>query len=67
MKCNYDDNEGRGCTANDGEPCEACAAREREEMAYWLRKWEVATAEERDPEGYKQGLIDCGRGHLVKP
>ena len=65
MNCNYADNEGKGCTANDGEPCESCAAKEIEEMRYWSRLYEVATLEEKDPEAYRRNLIESGRGHLL--
>ena len=63
--CNFDDNEGR-CTVNDGFPCEACMKLQAEKQAYWYSKWKVAPLSERDPEAYRQSMIDAGRGHLVR-
>lgn len=67
QECNYADSEGKGCTANDGEPCLACAAREREEMAYWLGQWRIAPLSETNPKAYAESLRDAGRGHLLRP
>lgn len=70
VACNYDDNEGR-CTADttnddNGDRCVLCEAEYQEEARYWLGKWNAALPSERDPEGYRQSMIDAGRGHLVK-
>lgn len=54
------------CDANDGEPCEDCAAYLKESEAEARREWLTASPEEKDPERYRQGMIDAGRGHLVR-
>jgi len=63
--CNND--LGHPCDANDGEPCSSCAewlAVVGDEMR---REWKAASPQERDPEKYRQDMIDAGRGHLVRP
>lgn len=64
--CNAEDREGRGCTANDGEACDACAKLDRETMSYWRGEWAAASPEERDPRAYARNMRESGRGHLVR-
>jgi hypothetical protein len=59
-RCNLDDNEGV-CTADDGEPCAACAASLERDMAHYYRLWRAASPEERDPERYARELREAGR------
>jgi hypothetical protein len=67
MNCNYDAESGLlSCTADEGEPCEACLERWKAEYDYWYAKWKAAPLSERDPEAYRQSMIDAGRGHLVR-
>ncbi len=49
----------------DGEYCAACARWHELEAVRWKRQWLAATLAERDPAGYRQDMIDAGRGHLV--
>jgi hypothetical protein len=66
MTCeNYvlDEDGERVCQCGDeGRACEACAAAE---YAYWSSLWAVTPADERDPEKYRQDMIEAGRGHLL--
>lgn len=50
-----------------GDEGRACAACESAEAAYWLRQWQITPADERDPERYRQDMIDAGRAHLLPP
>jgi hypothetical protein len=64
MSCEHADIDG--CHAGeDGEPCDAYKAWEEAECAYWKRQYRAAPLAERDPAGYRQDMIDAGRGHLV--
>jgi hypothetical protein len=70
VACNVDDNEGR-CTADtskddNGDRCVRCEAKYQEDAAYWRCQWESALPSERDPDKYRESMIDAGRGHLVK-
>jgi len=58
--CNVDDNEGR-CTANDGEPCDACAADIAADAAYYGAQFRAATTLEKDPARYAREMKDAGR------
>lgn len=60
-----DEDGERVCECGDeGRLCESCAT---ELAAYWLAEYRIAPLSERDPERYRQTLIEAGRGHLVKP
>lgn len=50
----------------DGEWCLACITAWQRDYSYWKAQWDAATDAERDPEKYRESMIDAGRGHLVK-
>jgi hypothetical protein len=66
MNCTKEDREGR-CDANDGEPCDKCAAELEAEAAYWLAQYRAAPASEKlTKDQYDAELQDAGRKHLIR-
>jgi len=65
-KCNAESREGRGCNANDGEPCDSCAVLNKATADYWRGQWQVASPEEKSPAKYAAEMREAGRGHLVR-
>jgi len=65
VECNAD--LGHPCDANNGDPCQRCAA----EHEYWRREWEATPESVRrldymSQEELNQELRDAGRGRLVR-
>lgn len=58
IECNAD--LDHPCDANDGEPCEKCAADLEAEYAYWREQWQRS-------QGYYRDCCGAASGKLCEP
>ena len=52
---------------NNGDPCADCQRTRAEWSARFRREYNQASDAERNPEQYRQDMIEAGRGHLLRP